>query len=181
MKFKYQRLKSNLFILSILFVVGCSTAPKNENFQKLIKAKPHTVLMFIAPDCPMCKTLSQPYNELVANYPTVQFLAVHSGKNYDAMEINMFATETKFIPPIFRDYEYEVAHQFNATITPEFILIDSSGSILYQGLMDDRILQLGSYKQTWNQFYLEDAIKDVLAGRAPKVVKTDAVGCVLEY
>ena len=105
-------------------------------------------MMFIAPDCPMCKTLSQPYNEFAIKYPTIQFLAVHSGKNYDAMEINMFATETKFTPPIFRDYEYEVAHQFNATITPEFVLIDSSGNTLYQGLMDDRILQLGSYKQT---------------------------------
>ena len=93
----------------------------------------------------------------------------------------MFATETKFTPPIFRDYEYEVAHQFNATITPEFILIDSSGNILYQGLMDDRILQLGSYKQTWDKFYLEDAIQTVLADGIPEIKKTDAVGCVLEY
>lgn len=138
-------------------------------------------MMFIAPDCPMCKTLSQPFNELVEKYPSIQFLAVHSGKNYDAMEINMFATETKFTPPIFRDYNYEVAHQFNATITPEFILIDSSGKTLYQGLMDDRILQLGSYKQTWDEMYLDDAINAALKNEVPLVQKTDAVGCVLEY
>ncbi|MBT8327773.1 MAG: thioredoxin fold domain-containing protein [Bacteroidia bacterium] len=174
-------MKNSLFILSLFVFIGCNSAPKNKSFEKLIKLKEHTVLMFIAPDCPMCKTLSQPYNELVIKYPEVQFLAVHSGKNYDAMEINMFATETKFTPPIFRDYEYEIAHQFKATITPEFILIDSSGKTLYQGLMDDRILQLGSYKQTWDKMYLEDAIQAVLADKPPKVKKTDPVGCVLEY
>ena len=160
---------------------SCTSTPANQNFDNLIKSKSYTVMMFIAPDCPLCKTLSQPFNELAAKYPTIQFLAVHSGKNYDAMELNMFATETKFKPAIFRDYEYEVAHQFDATITPEFILVDSLGQTLYQGLMDDRILQLGSYKQTWEKMYLEDAIKSVLQNTKPEIQKTDAVGCVLEY
>jgi thiol-disulfide isomerase/thioredoxin len=137
--------------------------------------------MFIAPDCPLCMTLSQPYNELLEKYPDIQFLAVHSGENYDAMEINMFATETKFKPPIFRDYDYTIAHQFDATITPEFILIDSSGNTLYQGLLDDRILELGSYKQQWSEMYMEDAINAVLSDNEPPVKKTAAVGCVLEY
>ncbi len=97
------------------------------------------------------------------------------------MEINMFATETKFKSPIFRDYDYTVAHQFNATITPEFVVIDSSGNTLYQGLLDDRILQLGSYKQQWSEMYLEDALEAISNGKTPKITKTNPVGCVLEY
>ena len=137
--------------------------------------------MFIAPDCPLCMTLSTPFSELSEKYTDIQFLAIYSGKHYEPMEINMFATETKLKPRIFRDDDYEVAHQLGASVTPEFCLIDSSATILYQGMMDDRILALGSYKQQWDEHYLVDAIEATLAGNKPELATTEAVGCVLEY
>lgn len=137
--------------------------------------------MFIAPDCPLCKTLSTPFSELSEKYEDIQFLAIYSGKHYEPMELNMFATETKLKPRIFRDYTYEVANQLGATVTPEFLLLDSSARILYQGMMDDRILALGSYKQQWNKHYLGDAIDAILAGKTPITDKTEPIGCVLEY
>ncbi|MFT4598700.1 MAG: hypothetical protein ACI9WM_000949, partial [Arenicella sp.] len=114
-------------------------------------------------------------------YTNIQFLAIYSGKHYEPMEINMFATETKLKPRIFRDYDYEVAHQLGASVTPEFFLIDSSATILYQGMMDDRILALGSYKQQWDEYYLVDAIEATLAGKEVVLKKTEPIGCVLEY
>ena len=155
--------------------------PVNESFNKLIAKSSLNVIMFIAPDCPLCITLTKSYNELYEKYPEVQFLAVHSGDNYEAMELNMFATETNFKPAIFRDLDYTIAHQFDATITPEFVLVDSTGDVLYQGLMDDRILKLGHYKQTWKQLYLEDAIISALKNETPNIERTEPVGCVLEY
>ena len=137
--------------------------------------------MFIAPDCPLCMTLSTPFSEMSENYPDIQFLAVMSGKNYEAMEINMYATETKLKPRIFRDYEYEVAHQLGASVTPEFFLLDSSAKILYQGMMDDRIIDLGSYKQTWDKFFLKDALEATLNTKDIAIKRTEPIGCVLEY
>ena len=136
----------NLSLILLLGLFACGKKPMNANFSKLIKVKEHTVIMFIAPDCPLCMTLSTPFSELSEKYTDIQFLAIYSGKHYEPMEINMFATETKLKPRIFRDYDYEVAHQLGASVTPEFFLIDSSATILYQGAMDDRILELGSYK-----------------------------------
>ncbi len=162
-------------------VIGCNKPAANISFNKLLKSQPYTVLMFIAPDCPLCKTLSTPYKELALKYPEIQFLAVHSGENYESMEINMFATENNFDIPIFRDYYYEVAHQFKATITPEFIVVDSAGQTHYQGLLDDRILDLGSYKQQWSKHHLVDALEAITNDNTPAITKTDAVGCVLEY
>jgi len=153
----------------------------NANFSKLIKVKEHTVIMFIAPDCPLCMTLSTPFSELPEKYTDIQFLAIYSGKHYEPMEINMFATETKLKPHIFRDYDYEVAHQLGASVTPEFFLIDSSATILYQGAMDDRILELGSYKQQWDKHYLVDAIEATLAEKEVILKKTEPIGCILEY
>ena len=153
----------------------------NANFSKLIKAKEYTLLMFIAPDCPLCMTLSTPFSELSEKYTDIQFLAIYSGKHYEPMEINMFAMETKLKPRIFRDYDYEVAHQLGASVTPEFFLIDSSATILYQGAMDDRILELGSYKQQWDKHYLVDAIEATLAEKEVILKKTEPIGCILEY
>lgn len=170
--------------LSLILLIGlfaCGKKPVNENFNKLLKAKEHTVVMFIAPDCPLCMTLSTPFSELTDSFPELQFLAIYSGKHYEPMELNMFATETKLKPRIFRDYEYEVAHQLGATVTPEFFLLDSSANILYQGMMDDRILELGSYKQQWDKHYLVDAIEATLAGKKPELAETEPIGCVLEY
>jgi thioredoxin-related protein len=170
-----------LSIILLLSLFACGKKNTNENFSKLIQSAEYTVLMFIAPDCPLCKTMSTPFSELAQAYPDIQFLAVYSGKHYEPMEINMFATETKLKAHIFRDYEYEVAHQLGATVTPEFFLIDSSANIIYRGAMDDRILELGSYKQQWNKHYLRDAIETTLAGKKPSVAKTEPIGCVLEY
>lgn len=137
--------------------------------------------MFIAPDCPLCMKLATPFSDLSDSFPEVQFLAIYSGMHYEPMEINMFATETKIKARIFRDYEYEVAHQLGASITPEFFLIDSNATILYQGMLDDRAETLGNYKQVWDNHYLQDAIKAVLSGTKVNPSKTEAVGCVLEY
>ena len=170
-----------LSLLLLLGLIACGKKPSNENFNKILKAKEYTVLMFIAPDCPLCMTLSTPFSKLSDKYKDIQFLAVYSGMHYEPMEINMFATETKLKPHIFRDYEYEVAHQLGASVTPEFFLVDSNANIIYQGMMDDRILELGSYKQQWDKHYLIDAIDATLEGKKPELAKTTPIGCVLEY
>jgi hypothetical protein len=48
-------------------------------------------------------------------------------------------------------------------------------------MMDDRILELGSYKQTWDEYYLVDAIEATLAGKEVVLKRTEPIGCVLEY
>lgn len=169
------------FTSIIVLLSGCLSPDKNPNFEKLISTSPYSVVMFLAPDCPLCMTLTTPFSNLQAEYPNVQFLGVISGKHYEAMEINMYATEKAFKPAIFRDYDYAVAQELSATVTPEFVLLDSSGNIYYQGMMDDRILALGSYKQRWDKHYLRDAIEAVTRGGTPTISSTEPIGCVLEY
>lgn len=173
-----KKLSLSLIIL-LIFACGKNTDPA---FQKLIQTKPYTVLMFIAPDCPLCTALSTPYSQMVEEYgDSVQFLAVLSGTHYEAMELNMFATKTKLKARIFRDYDYTIANLFDASVTPEFVVLDRQGKVYYQGLMDDRILTLGSYKQQWDKLYLKDALDAILKGNSPPISKTDPVGCALEY
>ena len=177
-------MKSNrswIFIGLILLAISCSPNKENQAFENILQKKDHTVLMFFAPDCPLCHTFSKPFNELELEYPSFQFIAVQSGMNYETMEIKMFKEETNLTAPIFIDRDYAVANRFDASITPEFFVVSKDGDVLYHGLLDDRMESLGVYKQNWNTYYVEDALKAISKGKQPEVQSTDAIGCVLEY
>ena len=172
---------TNIFLLVILLVGSCQPSSVSSNFKQLLSKSEYTLVMFIAPDCPLCQTLSTPFSELNEKYANFQGIGIISGNYYSPMEINHFATETKFKPDIFRDYSYQIARQLKATVTPEFYVIDNEGEILYQGMMDDRIERLGSYKQQWKNDYLEEAIQSINNNQKPKITKTNPIGCSLEY
>ena len=175
--------KSNLLLTVLILcgLVSCKAKFESEAFNHILHKKNYSVLLFFAPDCPLCHTFSKPFNELTVDNPDIQFIAIQSGLNYDPMEIKMFKEETGLIALIFIDKDYSVAHKFNAGITPEFFLVDSTGKVLYQGLLDDRMKALGVYKQQWGVHYLKNAIAELKAGKAIKIPKTSAVGCDLEY
>ncbi len=165
----------------MLLAIACSTKEENLAFENILQKKDYTVMMFFAPDCPLCHTFSKPFNELEEEYPSFQFIAVQSGMNYETMEIKMFKEETNLKAPIFIDRDYTVANRFNATVTPEFFVVNKAGDVLYHGLLDDRMESLGVYKQNWSKYYVADALKALSQGKQPEVRSTDAIGCVLEY
>ena len=172
---------TSLILVSLFILVSCQENTIPYNFKKLLSQHKYTLVMFLAPDCPLCHTLSTPFSKLNEKYPNMQGIGIISGNYYSAMEINHFATETAFKPAIFRDNLYQIARQLNATVTPEFYILDSTGNILYQGMMDDRIERLGRYKQQWKNNYLEDAILSVRNNLRPKIERTTPIGCSLEY
>ena len=172
---------TSITLITLLFLGSCKPHSTSSNFKQILSRSEYTLIMFIAPDCPLCHTLSTPFSELNEKYSNIQSVGVISGNYYSPMEINHFETETKFKPSIFRDYNYQIARQLNATVTPEFFLLNAKGEILYQGMMDDRIELLGSYKQQWKNNYLVDAIQTLEKGQLPKIKKTNPIGCSLEY
>lgn len=182
--FHFQCMKitnTSIFLLSLFILVSCQENTVTSNFKKLLSQNKYTLVMFIAPDCPLCHTLSTPFSKLNEKYPNIKGIGIISGNYYSSMEINHFATKTAFKPAIFIDNSYHIARQLNATVTPEFYILDSKGNILYQGMMDDRIERLGSNKKQWKNNYLEDAILSVRNNLKPKIEKTTPIGCSLEY
>lgn len=169
---------SVILIFSMLFACNASTS---QDFDAMLQEKDLTVLMFFAPDCPLCLTFSKPVNELSKEYKDVKFIAVQSGEHYSVEEIEEYKNETYLRAEIYHDKNYNVAHRFNASVTPEFVLLNREGDVLYQGLLDDRMKTLGVYKQHWDQFYLKQALEAATQGNSIKTRKTTAIGCDLEY
>ena len=169
------------FILLFVFAIACTPKVSTEEFDAMLKEKDLTVLMFFAPDCPLCITFSKPVNELCKAYPNVKFIAVQSGDHYTKDEIDEYMNETYLLAEMYHDKNYAVAHRFNATVTPEFVLLNKDAKVLYQGLLDDRMKTLGVYKQHWDQHYLKQAIEAATQSEEIKTAETTAIGCVLEY
>jgi hypothetical protein len=64
-----------------------------------------------------------------------------------------------------------------ATVTPQVVLIDSVGNLVYKGAIDDWIVGLGKKKEKITMHYAADAIKQYLQLMPVTVKSTKAYGC----
>ncbi len=173
-------MKISSILIAVILVTSCAEQRPLE-FDDKLKASEHSLLMFFAPDCPLCITFSKPINELHDSFPDVQFLAVLSGSHYSKAEVEHYFEQTGLKAELIMDPDYRIAKSFAASITPEFFLIDKEANILYQGLLDDRMESVGVYRKVWNNYFLKDALESNMYGRDIYPTRTDAIGCVLEY
>ncbi len=86
------------------------------------------------------------------------------------------ATEMKYPFHYLHDPSQKVAKRFGALATPQVFLLNSRRQIAYMGKIDD-----SPDPDDVMERFLSDAIEAVLAGKAPEVVETKAVGCPIAY
>ena len=78
--------------------------------------------------------------------------------------------------PVVHDAAW--AQKLGAKTTAETFVIDAAGTVRYRGAVDDQYT-IGASLPAPRHRYLGDALEALLAGKAPKVTKTDAPGCLL--
>lgn len=112
----------------------------------------------------------------------VQFILICSNDpvkyptdNFEAM--TQHAAEKGFPFPYVQDESQAIAKAYGATRTPEIFLFDADRKLQYHGTVDDNYEDAGAVQHT----YLRDAIEAMLAGQAPAVADTDAVGCTIKW
>lgn len=82
--------------------------------------------------------------------------------------------------PVILDKGQELTRKLQATITPEFILMDhTSGKILYRGKVDNMYERVGKKRQVVTQFYLEEALESALNQEKIAINYTEPVGCFI--
>ena len=78
------------------------------------------------------------------------------------------------------DESGEVGKTYNAKVTPEMVVIDANGVLVYQGAIDDKkSTNPGDIAGAKN--YVSAALDEVLAGKPVSTPKTDAYGCSVKY
>ena len=138
------------------------------------------VVVFFSPECPLCKNYTLTLNELVEKEPHLSIVAVYSGTDYDAETIAAFDKKYNNAFTSLRDKKYKLAKAFGASVTPEAFLITPSGKVIYRGLIDNWVINLGgNHRREITAHYLTDAIAAYRAGAVPAIQQTEPKGCLL--
>ena len=81
---------------------------------------------------------------------------------------------------VLLDSDGKIGHLYNAKTTPQMIVIDPAGNVIYDGAIDNRPTpDLGDIKGADN--YVTDALTDAMAGKAVNPSYTRPYGCAVKY
>jgi len=86
------------------------------------------------------------------------------------------AKDKGFTFPYLRDESQQVAKSYGAERTPEVFLLDSNGTVVYHGRIDDN----SDPKHTTRQD-LRIALDEVLAGKPVSMPEAAAFGCTIKW
>jgi peroxiredoxin len=100
--------------------------------------------------------------------------AKYAADDFEGMQ--KLAKERALPFPYLHDETQEVATAYAAERTPEIFLFDGDLKLRYHGAPDD------NYEEDQAQVpYLRNALDAVLAGQAPPIAETPAVGCTIKW
>lgn len=139
------------------------------------------VLVFTRTDCPVSNRYAPTLRDLDERYRSrgVEVFLVYVDPRQSADDIRAHLREYDYPCRAVADREHRLAVETGATITPEAVVVDRQGALAYRGRIDDRFVELGKERVHPTSNDLADAIDAVLAGRAPGVSRTKAVGCYI--
>lgn len=138
---------------------------------------PITVVTFIATECPVSNSYNQRMSDLYRDYTAknVKFIFINANRTEPAGEVRDHAKRVGFPFAVYKDPDNLLADRFDAQVTPESFVIDSSGIIRYHGSIDDNMNE--SQVRTRR---LRAALDALLAGQPVPQTETKAFGCTIK-
>jgi peroxiredoxin len=145
------------------------------------KDRKAVVLIFVGTECPVSNGYSAEYRRLVEAYAGkgVLFYGVHPDPDVTAEAAAKHAAEYRLPFRVLLDPTQGVAKQAGVKVVPEAVVLSPKGQVLYRGRIDDLYTPDGKRREEPKTRDLEEALKAVLAGKAPPVAQTEAFGCPL--
>lgn len=78
--------------------------------------------------------------------------------------------------PYLHDDTQQVARNYGAAYTPEFVVLSKERKVVYLGAMDD-----SPDGKSITKRWVDDAVSAALTGKLPETTETPAVGCAVRY
>jgi len=141
------------------------------------------VLEWTNPDCPFVKRhykegtmkdLSSAYSD-----NGVVWLTVNSTNYMDAEANAAFAKNEGITWPVLVDQDGSVGHAYGAATTPHMFVIDATGTVVYEGAIDDD--PRGNMDAGARTNYVAQALDELAAGEAVSTPETKPYGCSVKY
>jgi hypothetical protein len=139
------------------------------------------VLVFTTTDCPISNRYAPEIQRLAAAYRErgVAFWLVYPVPGDTPEKIRAHAAQFGFQLPIARDTRAELVKHTSVSVTPEVAVITAGGVVAYRGRVDDRYVDFGRDRRAPTTHDLDQALRNLLAGRPIEPKTTRAVGCIL--
>jgi len=142
--------------------------------------KPLVVLYFLGTDCPIANLYLTDLADLQKRYAGqgVQIVGIQSNAGVTPARAAQHAKDFKVAFPVLLDAGQRIAGELGATRTAEVFVLDRERVVRYHGAVDDR------YGYTFKRGIpqrrdLEEALKDLLAGKTVSVAETTLRGCLI--
>lgn len=140
-----------------------------------------TVLVFLAHDCPISNALVPEINRIATAYGArgVAFFLVYAERDLGDKAAAAHAREYALTAPVTVDREGVLAERAGAKVTPEAAVFSRAGAVVYRGRINDLFAGYGQKRGEPTSHDLRVALDAVLAGKAPPVATTPAIGCFI--
>ena len=153
-------------------------ADLNKNIHIQLKDNTLSLFVFLSPECPLCQNYTKTLNQLTKQFKEkVKVVGIVPGAAYSTAEVTDFAKKYRTVFSIGIDQQQLLTKYLQATVTPQVILIDSIGNLIYKGAIDDWVVGLGKKKEKVTRHYAADAITQYLQLMPVKIASTKAYGC----
>ncbi len=137
------------------------------------------VVVFLGVECPISNQFLPILSALHKEYENkgVSFIGINANAQDSLERVATHARQHAVPFPVVKDVANKIADQFGARRTPEAFVLDSSGTIRYQGRIDDQfgIGYARPGKPTRSDLAI--VLDEMLAGKPVAVPRTKAAGC----
>jgi thiol-disulfide isomerase/thioredoxin len=135
------------------------------------------VLIFIARECPISNALAPEINRIAAAYTNFAFYLVHADPDTQPTEARRHAHDFGFQAPVLLDPEHRLVKLAGASKTPEAVVLNAEGKVLYRGRINDLYASLGKKRAQPTRQDLREALEAITKGKPAPNTETKVVGC----
>lgn len=156
---------------------------ETNRLNKWNSTKNGAILVFFSTTCPICLNhiieLDSIYNICKKNNFGMYLILPHT-LYLTSKEITKFRDSLNIKIPILVDKKNKTIDCLHVTVLPDAILFDSAYSILYNGQITNKFINLGIRKATNISYYLEGALNCYLQDKTIEIKNTEPIGCKIE-
>ncbi|MCI0531966.1 MAG: redoxin domain-containing protein [candidate division Zixibacteria bacterium] len=171
------RRKSDISFMLACWVFGLAgivLATQPKEVKSAVPGQKGTVLLFVASLCPCTDAHRIMVDQLVEKYAPgeFRFYAVFPNLGENQERAEYFFRQIKWDMNFIIDATGKLAQRYKATRTPQAVVLNPKGKVLFNGPIDDANLNQGRVDHA----YLKDALGDIRAGKTVKEKEVPPLG-----
>ena len=175
-----------LWCIFVFFLTSCATKGILETH--ILQGEPGEVdvIVFSSTDCPIANAMAPEIERIhtfVQNAGGDLFL-VHVWAGRTSIDAQKHADDYGLTMEVLIDTEHELVASFNATVTPEAVVVlydeDGTPKVIYQGLVNNLFDSPGNRRDEATQHYVRDAVAAGIKNEAISTSYRAPTGCIIE-